>query len=104
MAVQVRRVDFVQRREQRAPEARAVLAMTMRVAEPTDVTEEAVLRFRAGELSIFEMQPAPKLALRASTGTTQKPSSLLAAAGRRVEPPRMKSETISPSILGSTCR
>ena len=66
-AVQVRRVDFVQRREQRAPEARAVLAMTMRVAEPSDVTEEAVLSFRAGELSIFEMQPAPKLALRAST-------------------------------------
>ena len=66
-AVQVRRVDFVQRREQQAPEARAVLAMTMRVAEPTAVTEEAVVRFRAGELSIFEMEPAPKLALRAST-------------------------------------
>ena len=66
-ATQVRRVDFVQGREQRAPEARGVLGMTMRMAAPIDVTDEAVRRFRAGELSIFELEPAPKLALRAST-------------------------------------
>ena len=58
-ATEVRRVDFVQSREQRAPEARGVLGMTMRVAAPTEVTEEAVLRFRRASCRSSSYRPLP---------------------------------------------
>jgi Glycosyl transferase family 2 len=65
-AAEVGRVDLVQRREQLTPQPHGVLTMTMRVAAPTEVTDDSIRRFLACELSVFEIRAAPKLALRAA--------------------------------------
>lgn len=66
-AVKVRRVEFIQKRSQLRSTARGILEMTMRVERATE-GPEVIGRFRAREASVFEMQPAPKLAMRATKG------------------------------------
>ncbi|MBJ7354875.1 MAG: glycosyltransferase family 2 protein [Thermoleophilaceae bacterium] len=66
-ALEVRRVELIQARDQKKSNARGVLRMTMRVAEPVRGVE-AIDEYLAGERSMFETEPQPKVLLRATEG------------------------------------
>lgn len=64
-AIEVSRIEFIQARDQKTSTARGVLRATMRVEEPQRGVE-AIDEFLAGERSMFETEPQPKVLLRAT--------------------------------------
>lgn len=66
-AIRAHRIEFIQDRAQRRRSARALLTMTRRIEHPEEGVD-AIDRFLARQLSMFETQPAPKLIFRAVPG------------------------------------
>lgn len=66
-AIRSHRIEFIQDRAQRRRAAHALLTMTRRIEHPLEGVE-AIDRFLAKQLSIFETQPTPKLIFRAVPG------------------------------------
>ena len=62
-AVEVSRIEFIQARDQERSDARAVLRATMRVPKPLRGIEP-IDEFMAGERSMFETEPQPKMLMR----------------------------------------
>ena len=64
-ALKVQVVNFIQRREQRDPDPRALLNMTMRVPVPLPQNDSTRALLNADRLSFFEIQYPPKHIVRA---------------------------------------
>lgn len=62
-AVEVKRIEYVQSRSQTRTNTRAVLSATMRFERPL-LGKQAIDEFLARERSMFEVEPAPKVAVR----------------------------------------
>lgn len=70
-ALEVSRIEFIQARDQLRASARSVLRATLRVAEPTRGTA-AIDEYLAGERSMFETEPQPKVLVRATPDVAVK--------------------------------
>ena len=59
-AVEVARLEFIQRRDQRRATPAGVLTITRRVASPAEDDEAAIEAFQAGACSMFEVRQGPQ--------------------------------------------